>query len=98
MADNVLKMDYNEADSTIEQIKVVVGYLQEINTELEAIANALEGGALLGKAGDALVAGVRKEAISKINDLSEALTNSADYVAWEKEDMLDAEKQSAALF
>jgi len=98
MADTILKMDYNEADLTIDQIKVVVEYLGEIKTEVEAIAQLLEDGALLGKAGEALTNGIRQEAATKIEDLREALTNSADYVAFEKEDMMAAEQKSAALF
>jgi hypothetical protein len=98
MADNILKMEYPEADQMITVLNQAATNYGDLITELEGIATALEGGAMLGKAGDALAAGIRRQAIGKINELIAALTDGARYVNMEKEDMQAAEKKSAGLF
>lgn len=98
MADNILKMDYEEADATIDLLRAFVTIFENVEEEVEAIATALEGGALLGKAGDAFVSGIRTKAIPAIEGLREATGVAADFLSVEKEDMMAAEKASAALF
>ena len=98
MADNILKMEYPEAEQMVQILNEAATSYGDIVTELEGIATALEGGAMLGKAGDALAAGIRRSAVGKINELIAALTDGARYVNMEKEDMQAAEKKSAGLF
>lgn len=98
MADNILKMEYPEAEQMVQILNEAASNYGDIVTELEGIATALEGGAMLGKAGDALAAGIRRSAVGKINELIAALTDGARYVNMEKEDMQAAEKKSAGLF
>lgn len=98
MADNILKMEYPEAEQMIQVLNDAANQLQDTVSEMEGIATAMEGGALLGRAGDAFAAGIRRQLIVKLNELIAALTDGARYVNMEKEDMLAAEKKSAALF
>jgi hypothetical protein len=98
MADNILKMEYPEAEQMIQILNEAATSYGDIVTDLEGIATALEGGAMLGKAGDALAGGIRRSAVGKINELIAALTDGARYVNMEKEDMQAAEKKSAGLF
>jgi hypothetical protein len=98
MADNIKKMVYPEADQMIKVLTEACDQLRETIGEVESIAGALEGGALLGKAGEAMSAGIRKQLVGSINRLIEGLEDGARYVAMEKEDMLAAEQKSAKLF
>jgi hypothetical protein len=98
MADNIKKMVYPEADQMIKVLTEACNQLRETIGEVESIAGALEGGVLLGKAGDAMAAGIRKQLVGSINRLIEGLEDGARYVAMEKEDMMAAEQKSAKLF
>jgi hypothetical protein len=98
MADNIKKMVYPEADQMIQILTEACNQLEDTIGEMEGIANALEGGALLGKAGDALAAGVRKQLISSIKKLIDGFEDGARYIAMERDDMKAAEQKSASLF
>jgi len=97
-ADNIKKMIYPEADQMIQVLGEACNQLHDTISEMEGIANALEGGALLGKAGDALASGVRQKLIIAINKLIDGFEDGARYVAMERDDMLAAEQKSAKLF
>ena len=98
MADNILKMEYPEAEQMVQVLNEACNQLQDTVSDMEGVATAMEGGALLGRAGDAFAAGIRRQLIVKINELIAALSDGARYVNMEKEDMQAAEKRSAALF
>ena len=98
MADNIKKMVYPEADQMIQVLKEACNQLHDTTSEMEGIANALEGGVLLGKAGDAFANGIRQKLIIAINQLIEGLEDGARYVGMERDDMLAAEQKSASLF
>lgn len=98
MADNIRKMVYPEADQMIAVLKEAVNELQNTVGEMEGIANAFEGGAMLGEAGDRYAAGIRNQLIGAINKLIDGFEDGARYVGVERDDMMAAEKQSAALF
>lgn len=98
MADNIKKMVYPEADQMIQILQQACSQLDDTIAEMEGIANALEGGALLGKAGDAFAGGVRKQLISNIRKLHDGFEEAAKYIAMEREDMKQAEAASAKLF
>jgi uncharacterized protein YukE len=98
MSDNIKKMDYAEADQMIKILNEACNQLRETIGEVESIAGVLEGGALLGKAGDAFANGIRKQLVGSINRLIDGLDDGAKYVAMEKEDMMAAEQKSAKLF
>jgi hypothetical protein len=99
MADsNIKKMVYPEAEQMIKILGEACNQLQDTIGEMEGIANSLEGGALLGQAGDAMAAGIRKQLIGSINRLIEGLEDGARFVEMERQDMLAAEQKSAKLF
>lgn len=98
MADNIKKMEYPEADQMIQVLKDAVQQLQAIIGEADGIANALEGGAMLGDAGEAFADGIRTKLVGAINKLIDGYEDGARYVAMERDDMMTAEKKSAALF
>ena len=98
MADNIKKMVYPEADQMIQILTESCNQLEETISEMEGIANAIEGGAILGKAGDALSAGVRKQLIGAIKQLIDGFEDGARYIAMERDDMKAAEQKSASLF
>jgi len=95
---SIKKMVYPEADQMIKILNEACNQLHDTVGEVEGIANALEGGALLGKAGDAMSNGIRKQLIGSITRLIEGLQDGARYVAMERDDMLAAEQKSAKLF
>ena len=98
MSDNIKKMDYNEAEQMIKILNEACNQLRDTVGEVESIAGVLEGGALLGQAGDALASGIRKQLVGSINRLIEGLEDGARYVLMEKADMMAAEQKSAKLF
>jgi len=95
---DIKKMVYPEADQMIKILGEACNQLQDTISEMEGIANSLEGGALLGQAGDAMANGVRKQLIGSINRLIEGLEDGSRFVSMEREDMLAAEQKSAKLF
>ena len=98
MADNIKKMVYPEADQMIQVLKEACNQLQNTITDMEGVANALEGGAMLGDAGEHMADGVRSKLISAINQLIDVFEDGARYIAMERDDMMAAEQKSAALF
>lgn len=98
MADNIRKMIYPEADQMVAVLKEAVNQLQNTVSDMEGIANALEGGAMLGDAGERFSAGIKSQLIGSINKIIDGFEDGARYVAMERDDMMTAEKQSAALF
>jgi len=98
MADNIKKMEYQEADQMIKVLTEACNQLRETISEVESIAGALEGGALLGKAGSAMSSGIRKQLVGSINRIIEGLEDGSRYVAMERDDMMAAEQKSAKLF
>lgn len=98
MADNIKKMEYQEADQMIKLLNEAVTQLRETISEVESIAGAMEGGALLGLAGAKLSSGLRKELVKSINNIIDGLEDGAKYVAMERDDMMAAEQKSAKLF
>ena len=98
MADNIKKMEYPEADQMVQVLKEAVEQLRDIISEVDGIAGAFEGGALLGDAGEAFSNGIRSKLVAAINNLIDGYEDGARYVAMERDDMLTAEKKSAALF
>ena len=95
---DVKKMVYPEAEQMIKILGEACNQLQDTISEMEGIANSLEGGALLGEAGDAMANGVRKQLVGSINRIIEGLEDGARFVEMERQDMLAAEQKSANLF
>jgi len=92
------KMVYPEVDQMIKILGEACNQLQDTISEMEGIANSLEGGALLGQAGDAMAGGVRKQLIGSINRIIEGLEDGSRYIDMERADMRAAEEKSAKLF
>jgi uncharacterized protein YukE len=95
---NIMKMEYAEADQMIQVLKEACDQLQDTVAEMENIAGALEGGAMLGDAGEAFAAGMRKQLIGSLNKLIDGLQDGSRYIAMERDDMKMAESKSAGQF
>jgi uncharacterized protein YukE len=93
-----LHMEYGAAEDMEQRLNSAVAELQELITDMENIANAMEQGDLLGAAGEAFAQGIRGPLTNGINQLIEGYQDGARYVRQEIDDMKAAESQSAALF
>jgi uncharacterized protein YukE len=91
-------MEYGAAEDMEQRLNSAVAELQELITDMENIANAMEQGDLLGAAGEAFAQGIRGPLTNGINQLIEGYQDGARYVRQEIDDMKAAESQSAALF
>jgi uncharacterized protein YukE len=91
-------MVYATAEDMESRLNSAVAELQELITDMENIANAMEQGDLLGAAGDAFAQGIRGPLTNGINQLIEGYQDGARYVRQEIDDMKAAESQSAGLF
>jgi len=91
-------MVYESAEEMETRLNSAVAELQELITDMENIANAMEQGDLLGAAGDAFAQGIRGPLTTGINSLIEGYQDGARYVRQEIDDMKAAESQSAGLF
>jgi len=93
-----LHMVYESAEEMEQRLNNAVAELQELITDMENLANAMEQGDLLGAAGDAFAQGIRGPLTNGINQLIEGYQDGARYVRQEIDDMKAAESQSAGLF
>jgi len=91
-------MVYATAEDMESRLNSAVAELQELITDMENIANAMEQGDLLGAAGDAFAQGIRGPLTNGINQLIEGYQDGSRYVRQEIDDMKAAESQSAGLF
>lgn len=98
MADNILKMIYPEADQMIDLMKQTADLLQDTIAEADAIAAELENGVLVGEAGKRFSDGLRSQFKSATQQLSDVFTDGARYVTSERDQMMEAEANSAKLF
>ena len=93
-----LKMVYESAEEMETRLKNAVAALQELVSDMEALANSMEQGDLLGAAGEAFANGIRGPLTNGINQLIEGYQDRARYMRVEIDDMKSAESQSAGLF
>lgn len=98
MADNILKMVYAEADQMIALMKQTAELLQDTIAEADAIAAELENGTLVGEAGQRFSDGLRSQFKSATQRLADAYTDGVRYVTEERDQMMQAEANSAKLF
>jgi uncharacterized phage infection (PIP) family protein YhgE len=91
-------MVYESAEEMETRLNNAVAGLQELISDMESIANAMEQGDLLGAAGEAFANGIRGPLTNGINSLIEGYQDGARYVRQEIEDHKSAESQSAGLF
>lgn len=98
MAGSVTKMVYSEAEKMVEILHTGSESLQETIDVLGQIADKLEQGALLGEAGDAFAAGIRRSLVPAVDRLSDKIKERSDYVQTEIYDMKEAERRSQQLF
>lgn len=98
MADNILKMVYAEADQMIALLKQTSELLQDTISEAESIAAELENGALVGDAGQRMSDGLRSQFKSAAQRLADAFSDGARYVTMERDQMMEAEQNSAKFF
>jgi uncharacterized protein YukE len=98
MADNVLKLVYAEADQMIALMKQTAELLQDTISEADSIAAELENGVLVGEAGQRFSDGLRSQFKSATQRLADVFTDGARYVTQERDQMMEAEANSAKLF
>ena len=93
-----LKLVYESGEEMEQRLNNAVAGLQELISDMESIANAMEQGDLLGAAGEAFANGIRGPLTNGINQLIEGYQDGARYMRQEIEDHKAAESQSAGLF
>jgi uncharacterized protein YukE len=92
------RMDYDQAEEMSRELDMAAEKLQEMIANMQGVAERLEGGALLGRGGDAMVLALRSRFCPAIERLSEKLKEQAEYVRTEMYDMMEAERRISGLF
>ena len=88
MADKI-KLDYRQAEEMIQTFRKGKEQLQQTLQEMQAVANTIEGGALLGRGGDAF-----KDAIQgKLCKSIDALNNKFKELEGDVKKAMDIMKQ-----
>lgn len=95
---SVQKMDYDQAEEMIRILNASAGQLDDLGGEMRQIAERLDGGVLVGRAGTAFSDALRDRFVPAINRLAEKLREQAQYVQTEKDDMMEAETRNANRF
>jgi len=98
MSTDIIKLDYGLADEMIQTFKKGVEQLQDTMQEMQAQANALEEGALLGQGGDAMVDAIRSKLCPAISKLTEKFEELAQDVAAAVKYMQEADRASKGMF
>jgi hypothetical protein len=93
-----LTLVYQTGHEMVERLNSAVAGLQELVSDMESIANAMEQGDLLGAAGEAFANGIRGPLTNGINSLIEGYQDGSRYMQQEIDDHEAAESQSAGLF
>lgn len=92
------RMVYEQAEEMIHELNLAAEELQEMITNMQSIAQRMEGGVLLGRGGDAFSVALRQRFCPAIERLSEKLRQQANYVQTEMYDMMEAERENASRF
>jgi len=83
MSDQI-KMNYPQVEEMIAALKKVASQLRDTQTALDGIAKTIDGGALLGSAGETFSTGIRSQLHSAIDRLAQKLEERATFVANEE--------------
>lgn len=97
MSDKI-KLDYGLAEEMIRTFEQGVEQLQDTMQEMQNVANMIEGGALLGRGGDAFKEAIRGKlspAISRLTDKFQELSKDVDAAV---KYMRDADAQAKGMF
>jgi WXG100 family type VII secretion target len=89
MADKI-KLDYRQAEEMIKTFRQGKEQLQQTLQEMQAVANTIEGGALLGRGGDAFKDAIRGKLCKSI----ESLSNKFGELEGDVKKAMDAMKQA----
>jgi uncharacterized protein YukE len=98
MAMAVQKMDYDQADEMIFQLRSSAEQIEELMRMVQQIAGKMDEGALVGRGGTAFTSALRERFSPALQRLSEKLKEQAEYVLTEKHDMMEAERRNTSLF
>ncbi|MFZ4664212.1 MAG: WXG100 family type VII secretion target [Caldilineaceae bacterium] len=97
MSDKI-KLDYGLAEEMIRTFEQGVEQLQDTMQEMQTIATMIEGGALLGRGGDAFKDAIRSKlcpSIGRLTDKFQELSRDVDAAV---KYMREADTQSKGLF
>ena len=97
MADKI-KLDYRQAEEMIQTFRKGKEQLQQTLQEMQAVANTIEGGALLGRGGDAFKDSIRGKLCKSIEALNNKFGELEDDVKQAMEAMKQADSESKSQF
>ncbi len=97
MAYDEIKLDYDLADEMSKTFQQGVEQLQDTMQEMQSLANLLEGGALLGRGGQAFVEALRGNLCPSIGKLTEKFSELDQDVQAAVKAMQDADQRSASM-
>jgi WXG100 family type VII secretion target len=97
MADKI-KLDYRQAEEMIKTFHKGKEQLQQTLQEMQAVANTIEEGALVGRGGDALKEAIRGKLCKSIEGLSNKFGELEDDVKKAMDAMKQADKESKGQF
>ena len=98
MSTDVIKLNYEMAESMAATFRQSAEQLQDVMQEMQNIANTLADGALLGRGGTAFVEAIRGGLCPSLAKLTEKFQELEADVNGAIGDMRDADSQAAAGF
>jgi WXG100 family type VII secretion target len=97
MADKI-KIDYRQAEEMIQTFRKGKEQLHQTLVEMQGVANTIEGGALVGRGGDALKDSIRGKLCKSIDALSQKFGELEDDVKKAMDAMKQADQESKSQF
>lgn len=97
MADKI-KLDYRQAEEMIQTFRKGKEQLQQTLQEMQGVANTVEGGALLGRGGDAFKDAIRGKLCKSIEALHNKFGELEDDVKKAMDAMKQADSESKSQF
>jgi WXG100 family type VII secretion target len=98
MAGDIIKMDYSDMQDMAKTFQQSSQQLRETMQEMKAIAETLEGGALLGRGGQAFVQAINGKLNKSITKLDEKMNELQKDVLSAMKDMQQADNTSKGMF
>lgn len=95
---DIIKMDYGMMREMAQTFLQGANQLDETMSEMKSIAQALEGGALLGRGGDAFVDAINTKLCPSINRLKDKFEELAQDVLKAMEDMQSADNTTERMY
>jgi WXG100 family type VII secretion target len=98
MAKDVIKMDYGDMQEMAKTFQQSSQQLRETINEMKGIAETLEGGALLGRGGQAFVGAINGKLNKSIQKLDQKILELQKDVLNAMKDMQQADTTSKGMF